>query len=268
MTFNELFASPKPLIAVIHLLPLPGAPRYDGHVRAVYDAALREAEIFTRNGVDGLLVENFRDMPFYPDRLPPESVAALAAVTREVVKSTSLPVGVNALRNDAEAALAVATACEAHFMRVNVHLDVAVSDQGLLQGAAHQTMRLRAALRSNVLVFADVAVKHAAPLRDRGLAVHTRDLTERGLADGIIVSGAYTGAPTPLQELDLVRQNTRLPVLIGSGVTPENLPQIAPKVDGLIVGSYFKQGGNAEEVVDETRVKRLVQALRRTLAGG
>lgn len=255
MGFKDLFAARKPLIACIHLMPLPGSPRYGGSMREVYDIALSEASILKRYGVDGLIVENFRDIPFYPNKIPPETIAALTVVTREIVRMAEIPVGVNALRNDAAAALASAVAAEADFIRVNVHMHVVVSDQGILQGASHETLRLRAALRSNVLILADVGVKHATPLGDRSLAVETRDLTERGLVDALIVSGEYTGSPTKLEDIDTVRQHTSLPILIGSGATSENLHTVYSKVDGLIVGSYFKKAGKADHFLEEVRVK-------------
>jgi len=262
MTFKELFPAPKPLIACIHLLPLPGSPRYGGTMRQVYDTALAEAEIFARYPIAGLIIENFRDMPFYPHQLPAETIAALAAVTREIVKAVHVPVGVNALRNDAQAAMAIATATEADFMRINIHMGAVVADQGILQGTSHATLRLRAALRSRVLIFADAGVKHATPLADRGLATETRDLTERGLVDAIIVSGDFTGEATRPEDIDLVRQHTTLPVLVGSGATPDNLPQVYAKVDGLIVGSYFKKAGTADNLVEEARVQAFTAALR------
>jgi len=263
MTFKDLFTAPKPLIACIHLLPLPGSPRYAGTMRAVYDTALTEAAIFARYAVDGLIVENFRAMPFYPRKLPAETLAALAAVTRDIVKTVQVPVGVNALRNDAQAAMAIATATEADFMRINVHMGAVVADQGIIEGTSHATLRLRAALHSRVLIFADAGVKHATPLVEaRDLATETRDLTERGLVDAIIVSGDYTGEATNPADIDLVRQHTTLPVLVGSGATPNNLPHVYAKVDGLIVGSYFKHDGNADNLVEEARVKIFTEALQ------
>jgi len=262
MAFRDLFTAPKPLIACIHLMPLPGSPRYAGSVREVYDTALAEAAVFAQYPIDGLIVENFRDAPFYPHALPAESIAALTAVTREVVRVAQVPVGVNALRSDAQAAMAIATAVEADFIRVNVHMGTVVSDQGIIQGDSHATLRLRAALRSHVLIFADASVKHATPLVDRGLATEARDLTERGLADAIIVSGDYTGAPTSPEDIATVRQHTTLPILIGSGATPDNLPHVYAHVDGLIVGSYFKKAGKAENLVEEARVKKFTDTLR------
>jgi membrane complex biogenesis BtpA family protein len=262
MVFKDLFTAQKPLIPCIHLLPLPGSPRYTGNMREVYNTALSEVAIFTRYPIDGLIVENFRDVPFYPSTLPAETIAALASVTREIVKAVQMPVGVNALRNDASAALAIATATEADFIRVNMHMAVVVSDQGIIQGTSHETLRLRAALHSKVLIFADAGVKHATPLGERGLVAEARDLTERGLADALIVSGAFTGSATRPEDVDIVRQHTTLPVLIGSGATPDNLQHVYAKVDGLIVGSYFKKEGKAENLVEEARVKAFTDAIK------
>jgi hypothetical protein len=268
MIFTELFKTGKPLIACVHLMPLPGSPHYSGSMRKVYDTALSEIEIFKRYQIDGLIIENFQDKPFYPNRIPAETISALAALTREAVKAFNGPVGVNALRNDAQAAVAIATATEAHFIRVNIHMNAVVSEQGIIEGTSHETLRLRAALRSNVLIFADVGVKHAAPLGDRGLAVETKDLAERGLVDAIIVSGELTGSETNPDDVDIVRQNTDLPIIIGSGATPENLSKVFSKVDGLIVGRYFKKAGKGGNLVEEERVRTFTDTMASLKRGG
>jgi hypothetical protein len=261
-SFENLFGSEKPVIGCIHLLPLPGSPLYDGSMEGIYKKALEEGDILVKAGVHGLIVENFRDKPFSPGRLPQETVASLAAIGREVIKKTNVPVGVNALRNDAESAIAIATAIGADFIRVNVHMNAVVSEQGIIQGASHRTLRLRSALKSEVLIFADVGVKHAAPLADRGLPIETRDLTERGMADAIIVSGEMTGEEAKPSDVDVVKQHTHLPVLIGSGVTPENIHKVFDKADGFIVGSYFKRDGKGNNFVEGRRVKRFMEKIR------
>lgn len=262
MNFQDLFGKKKPVIACVHLLPLPGAPRFAGRMQEVYDTALAEAAIFKKQGIDGLIVENFRDKPFYPGKIPAETVAALSAVTREIVNASALPVGVNALRNDAQAAMAIAAATGAHFIRVNVHMGAVVSEQGIIQGASHETLRLRAALRATVLIFADVGVKHAAPLADRGLAAEAKDLAERGMADAIIVSGKLTGVETKAEDVGIVRRHTRLPILIGSGTTPVNLHKVFTKADGFIVGSYFKTDSKGDNLVEEERVKAFMDSVK------
>lgn len=261
-SFEELFPVKRPLIACIHLMPLPGSPRYDGDRKKIYEKALDEVEILNKYNVDGLIIENFRDKPFYPDRVPPETIASLSAVGREIVKKVDVPVGINALRNDAAAALSVATAIGAHFIRVNVHMNAVITEQGIIEGKSHKTLRLRKRLKSNVLIFADVDVKHSAPVVDRGLAAETRDLAERGSVDAVIVTGTRTGVETKTADLQIVKENTSLPVLVGSGVTPDNIEEFYSAADGFIVGSYFKKDGEAENFVDEERVKALMDRMK------
>jgi len=256
MKFNDIFSNKKPIIACIHLQALPGSPNYDGDINAIYDQAIAEAEIFQKNGIDGLIVENFRDKPFFPDRVPAETVAAIAGITREVMRNFTGPVGINVLRNDAESAMAIASAVGADFIRVNVHMNAIVSEQGIIQGNSHKTLRLKSALKSKALIFADVGVKHGSALVSRGLAIETIDLEKRGLVDAIIVSGELTGSETSASDVDIVKKNTNLPVIIGSGATPENIHKIYNKIDGMIVGTYFKKDGIGNNFVDSERVQK------------
>jgi membrane complex biogenesis BtpA family protein len=251
--------SEKPVVAVVHLLPLPGAPLYDGDMNRVYESALADARTFERHGADAVLVENARDAPFYPDELPPETVAALAGVAREVVRAVRVPVGVAALRNDAEAALSVATAVGASFVRVNVHVGAVLAEQGILQGKSHKTLRLRAALKSAVHIWADARVKHSVPFAYEDLGQEVRDVSLR--ADAVIVSGANTGVEADVAELRLAKRESSKPVVIGSGVTAANLHKFFRDADAFIVGSCFKEGGKAANAVDERRVAAFMDAV-------
>ena len=246
--------------------PLPGAPRFDGSMTRILDYAERQLGALVEGGADGVIVENFHDVPFYPDQVPPETTAAMSAIARELVRATSLPIGVNVLRNDAHSALAVAVASGARFVRVNVHTGVAVSEQGMLHGQSHHTLRIRAALRADVAIFADVGVKHAAPLAGRGLVAETVDNTERGLADALIVSGERTGSITSPEDLRAVKDRSPAPVLIGSGATVHNVGDLA-EADGFIVGTHFKAGGDVDtatglRLIDPARVSAFVREVR------
>lgn len=255
----RLFNNPKPLIACIHLHALPGAPSYSGNFDNVLEKALLETRIFMKHGIDGLIVENFRDVPFYPDQLPAETISSLAVVTRLVKSAFVGPVGVNALRNDAIAALSAAHAAGADFIRVNVHSGAAITDQGIVQGKAHNTLRLRKTLGTNIAIIADVRVKHASPLGNTSLDQEIRDNVERGMADGVILSGTATGSKVDLNELKEARQVTQKPIFIGSGANPDNLRELGEFADGFIVGSYFKRDGNARNEVEEAKVKEFVR---------
>jgi membrane complex biogenesis BtpA family protein len=259
--FSDVFPNKKPVIAVVHLMPLPGSPNYGGDRRKLYDQALEEVRIFMKHKVDGIIIENFRDKPFYPNRVPAETIASLAAVSKEILNEVNIPVGINALRNDAKASLAIATATGAQFIRVNVHMGAVMTEQGIIRGMSHKTLRLREKLKSNVLIFADVGVKHAKPIVDRGLDVEAKDLEERGGADAVIVTGERTGMETRLGDLKLVRNNVKLPVLVASGLTAENIADFYPVASGFIVGTYLKEDGQAENFVNEGRVKKLMDAV-------
>lgn len=155
---------------MVHLPPLPGAPRYnaDGGREAIHEAVRRDAERLDVGGVDALLVENFGDTPFYPDPVPRHVVADLTAAVGTVRTVTDRPVGVNVLRNGGPGAVAVAAATDASFVRVNVHTGARVSDQGVLEAQAHETMRLHERIDADAALLADVAVKHSTPLGETG----------------------------------------------------------------------------------------------------
>ena len=251
----SLFTNKKPIIGCVHLLPLPGAPGYEGSLNKVIDTALAETEIFKKHKLDGLIIENFRDVPFYPGQLPPETIASMTAVAQKVVELFGGIVGINALRNDAASALAIALSSGAKFIRVNVHTGAAVTDQGVIEGKAHETLRLRQRLQTDIKIFADVHVKHAAPLGNRGIELEAADALHRGMADALIVSGSGTGAATAFSDLGKVKHYVKAPVFIGSGTTPENLAELMKLADGFIVGSYFKKEGKALNLVEEERVR-------------
>lgn len=261
--FQSLFRSEFALIGMVHLRALPGAPRFEGDFLRVVDQALAEAELLARSGFHGLVIENFNDTPFFPDRVPAETIAAMAIVVREVVKATGLPVGVNVLRNDSMAALAVAATAGAAFIRVNVLTGAMVTDQGLIQGRAHELMRRRQELQAPVAVFADVLVKHAHPLAALPIAQAAEEAVGRGLADALIVSGAGTGKATDLADVQAVRAATpEAPVMIGSGVTAATAAQLRTAADGVIVGTDLKREGRADGPLDPDRVAAFLAGVR------
>ena len=255
------------VIGMLHLAPLPGSPRWGGDLTAVTDQALQDARALREGGVRALMLENFHDAPFYPDSAPPVTVAALTAVAAAVRRECpDCALGINVLRNDAAAALGVAVAVGAAFIRVNVHTGAAVTDQGLLEGRAWQTLRQRREFGVPMGILADVRVKHAAPLAPRPLVDEARDLRLRGLADALIVTGSATGAGADPAELAQLRAALPdCPLLVGSGVTAEDLERYLPAADGFIVGTAFKDGGDVAAPVSAGRVTAFTARLRAAL---
>jgi membrane complex biogenesis BtpA family protein len=261
--FRALFQVDRPLIGMVHLRPLPGAPRYEGDLPAVIAQAEAEAVALAGAGFHGLVVENFNDAPFFPERVPAETVAGMTVAVREVTRAVRVPVGVNVLRNDGAAALAVAVATGAAFVRVNVLTGAMVTDQGVIQGQAHALLRLRRALGARTLLFADILVKHAQPLGALPVAQAAEEAVGRGLADGLIVSGAGTGRPTDLDEVRTARAAVPdTPILVGSGVTEKTVRACLEAADGVIVGSSLKRDGRAEAALEPERVAAFVRAVR------
>ncbi|MWG35826.1 BtpA/SgcQ family protein [Halomarina oriensis] len=251
------------VVGMVHLSALPGAPGYDGDRAAVRERALADARALSAGGVDAVLVENFGDAPFYPDDVPKHVVAEMTALVGAVRDVTDLPVGVNVLRNDAEAALSVAAATGASAIRVNVHAGARVTDQGVVEARAHETMRLRERLDCDVAVLADVAVKHSTPLGEEDVVAATHDVVDRGLADAVVVSGAGTGRAIHADQLSTVAEATAdgVPTFVGSGVTRETAPGILTVADGAIVGTALKSGDDPAGPVDEDRVRALMNAV-------
>jgi membrane complex biogenesis BtpA family protein len=256
---QRIFGRRQAIIGVIHSLPLPGSPHYDGEaVASLYDFACAEAQRYREGGVDGLIVENHGDIPFAkPDELGPETAACMSVMAERVRRESGLPIGINVLANSAVQGIAVAKAAGAVFVRVNQWANAYVANEGFIEGKAGAASRYRAWLRAkDVAIFADVHVKHGAHaiVADRTLQELTRD-AEFFDADAVIVTGQRTGDSANLDELETVAKATKLPTLVGSGVTPDNVAAILQHADAVIVASSLKHEGGWWNEVDPQRLK-------------
>lgn len=262
---NHLFARRRKLfIGVIHLKPLPGAPRWRGDLEAVIAAAVADARAYETGGAHALCLENFGDVPFTKAGVGPETVAALAAAGRAVRAAVRLPLGFNVLRNDPCSALALCAACGGSFIRVNVHTGAMLTDQGLIEGDAFATLRYRERICPAAQIFADVHVKHAVPLADGPIEHAARDTLERGLADALIVSGFGTGQAVAAADLERVRRACpQARILLGSGVNADNAREYLALADGFFVGSSLKKNGVLANPVDARRVAALARTLEK-----
>lgn len=263
MDLQQIFHTPNPVIGVVHLLPLPLSPRWGGSLQAVIARAEQEATALAAGGVDGIIVENFFDAPFPKGAVDPVVVSAMTLIVQRLMNLVMLPVGLNVLRNDAHSALAIASCVEAPFVRVNVLTGAMATDQGVIEGQAYDVLRYRRYLGSRVAILADVLVKHARPLSTVNLTNAVQDTIQRGLADGIILSGWATGQPPSLEDLELAKAAAgQTPVFIGSGATWENVGNLLEAADGVIVASSLKRQGKIEEPIDPLRVGQFMEAVR------
>jgi uncharacterized protein len=263
--YRALFGNSKPVIGMIHLKALPGAPDYDGDLAGVLASALADAQALIAGGIEAIMIENFYDSPFFQDQVGPETVAAMSHIITHLRGQTSLPLGVNVLRNDGKSALAIATACQCQFVRINQLAWASVTDQGIIQGRAAEIARYRRLIGASAIIFADCLTKHAVPLAPQAMADVARDTWERAGASALVISGAATGHATEVSDVLLARQSApQAPLLIGSGITLENLEVYLPHVDGFLVGTWFKEGGAVEAPVDPSRVAAML-ARKKTL---
>lgn len=261
---STAFAVKKPIMGVVHLRPLPGAPAYEGEdVREIYAAGVRDALTLARGGIDAIVVENASDQPFLrPDDIGPETVAALTAACVEIRNVVDIPMGVTCVANGAIQGIAIAKAVGAKFVRVNQWANAYIANEGFLNGEAAKALRFRSAIGAkDVQILADVHVKFGAHAitGDRSITEQASD-AEWHQADVLIATGTRTGSPTQPEEVEEVRAGTNLPVIVGSGLDPDQLPQLFSVADGAIVGQWLKEDGKWWNPIDAARVERLMNA--------
>jgi len=249
---------------MVHLLPLPGSPNWAGSMSAILDAALRDAEALVEGGCDAVIVENMGDLPYLNGEIYPETVAAMTLATAQVC-ALGIPTGVQALAGANREALGIALAAGAGFIRAEAFAYGHVADEGWMNAAAGPLLRHRAHLGASVQVWADIQKKHAAHAL-------TADLSLEELchgahfcgAEALIITGSRTGQQPVLEHVKRARF-VDLPVVIGSGITPDNIRSYADTVDAVIVGSAMKFDGHWRNAVDPARVRTLRTALDSTL---
>ncbi|HEX8118408.1 MAG TPA: BtpA/SgcQ family protein, partial [Pyrinomonadaceae bacterium] len=238
-------------------------------VEALAELAVREAIIYRDGGVDGLMVENMHDVPYLRGGVGPEVVAAMAVVARAVKSEAGLPVGVQILAGANLESVAVAHAAGLDYVRVEAYAFAHVADEGLIQSSAAELLRFRKKVGAEgVRVWADVKKKHSSHAITADVSLgETCAAVEFMRGDAVIVSGSATGEAPRAADVREAKSHCRIPVLLGSGVTPENVAEFYDAADGFIVGSYFKEGGLWSNTVEAARVGRMMEAVLSLRAG-
>lgn len=256
---NNLFGTEKPIIGMLHLIPLPGSPVYDGTgLKPVIERALKEAETLVAGGINALEVENYNDPTYFPDDAPAETIASLSIVAHEIHKAfPQIPLGI-CLLADPQASIAVAHASGAKFVRATFFTEASVDVSGLALRRPHGIMRYRKFLDPSIKLFADIHIKHSAPLAMRPIEESAYDAAYF-LADAVILSGKHTGFQTPIEDVKKVRKVLpNFPIFIGSGTRKENVEELLQFATGAVVGTSLKYDGNTENTVDLNRVKEFM----------
>jgi len=257
---NKLFSNPKPIIGVIHLAALPGAPANSQNMSEITARAIREATIYRDCGVDGVIIENMHDTPYLRGSVGPEIVAAMTVVGHAVKTEIRAPTGIQILAGANIEAMAVAHAADLDFIRAEAYAFAHVADEGVIQSSAAALLRYRKMIGAErVQVWADVKKKHSshAITADVGLGA-TAEAVEFMRADAVIVTGAVTGDAPKIADVKEAKAHCRAPVLLGSGVDADNIADFYQVADGFIIGSYFKVDGHWTNPVDAERVRRLM----------
>ena len=263
----RIFKHKKPIIGVVHLDPLPGSPRNEKSIEEIARHAVHDARIYANAGMDGIIVENFGDNPFYPERVGPETVAAMTYIASEVIKKVKIPIGIQVLRNDAKAALAIAKTVGAKFIRVNILGEAMVTDTGIIQSRAYDLLRYRKFIGAeDVKIFADIRVKHAVPIAERDMVYSAEDLVFRCMADALIIMGPLTGESAELNNPKMKSKRLKgVPVFVGGGVNKDNVAEYYKIFDGIIIASSLKVDGIPTNPLNPKRVSefmRKVEELR------
>lgn len=264
-----LFGERKAIIGMIHVDALPGTPGARRSLPEIIDRARREAAIYREAAVHAVAIENMHDIPYLRGGVGPEITAAMAVVGREVKQACGLPCGIQILAGANREALAAALAGGLDFVRAEGFVFGHVADEGFIESCAGDLLRYRRQIGAEpVRIFTDIKKKHSshAITADVDIA-ETARAAEFFRSDGVIVTGVATGSAADLEEIREVRDAVRIPVLVGSGVTEENVGAYLSVADALIVGSWFKADGRWDRPVDMDRTARFMEKVRHVTAG-
>lgn len=260
---NNVSKKPR-IIGCIHTLPLPGAAGYSGNISEIVDIAVKEAIIYVQSGFDAIILENMHDTPYLNGHVYPETIAAMTAIACAVRKALpDFPLGIQILAGANREALSVAIAAKLNFLRVEGFCFAHIADEGLISSSAAELIRLRDYLKAkDIKIFADIKKKHSAHAITSDVSIEeTAEAAQFMRADGLIVTGTATGKSPDFEELKSVKAVSQVPVYLGSGINPQNISDYAKITDGIIIGSFCKEGGYWENTVSEKRCKEFMEAV-------
>jgi membrane complex biogenesis BtpA family protein len=259
--FAQLFPIEKPIIGMIHLRSLPGTPFNKLEPEKIVEKALEEAFVYKAAGIDALMIENMHDIPYQKNQASPEVVAMMAIIAREIKQNTAFPLGIQILAGANVEALSVAKSSGADFIRAESFVFGHIADEGYMDAQAAKIMRHRKNISGeNILIFTDIKKKHSSHAITADLdIVEIAKAASFFASDGLIITGNHTGEEPYYEEVKSVKENTDLPVLIGSGINEDNLSDFFPIADAFIVGSYFKKDSYWKNELDPPKIKRFME---------
>ena len=261
----KLFGIKKPIIGMIHVDALPGTPNYNDNVKNIINKAKTEAAKYKNAGIDSIVIENMHDIPYLKRNVGPEITTLMSIIGYEVKNATDLPCGIQILAGANKEAVAAAHSAGLDFVRAEGFVFGHVADEGIIESDAGELLRYRKQIGADdILIFTDVKKKHSSHSITSDVdVVESAKAAEFFLSDGVVVTGASTGTEANIEEVKNVKEAINIPVLIGSGITIDNIKKYFQFADAFIVGSYFKKDGLWKNEVDVDRVKSFMQKVNK-----
>jgi len=258
-TFN-LKSPQKTIIGMVHVAALPGTPRNCQSMAEIIEQAVSEAKMLEQAGFDAILIENMHDVPYMKSKIGPEITACMTAIACAVKANISLPVGIQILAAANKEALAVAHAVGLDFIRAEGFVFAHVADEGIIESSAGELLRYRKMIGAeNIFIFTDVQKKHCSHSITADLSLSEIVKTaEYFLSDGIIITGRSTGEEALIDDVKIASETTALPIILGSGITAENIEKYWQYADVFIIGSYLKENGDWKNPVSRERLDKLM----------
>lgn len=255
----------KIIIGMIHVKALPGTPDYDGEIGAICQSAVKEAVLLERSGFDAIMIENMHDVPYLNRKVGPEITATMAVVANRIRQATQIPCGIQILAGANKEAIAVALSANLSFIRSEGFVYSHVADEGIMNGDAGELLRYRKSIGADhVKIFTDVQKKHSshAITGDLLLSDHIK-AAEFFLSDGLIITGRSTGQAANIEDVRIAKEVSVKPIIIGSGITGNNIKDYWQYADGFIVGTSLKKNNYWGNPVDEQKAESFIGEVRR-----
>ena len=224
----------KPIIGVVHLAGLPGSVHFQDSFEETVGRAVDETRTLAAAGFDGVLFQNTGDVPA-SESGDEATVAFMAAAGIELRKAAQGILGVNVLMNGSKAALAVAKATRADFVRIKINTGVVAASTGLVQADPHEVLSFRNRIGAqDVDMIGDLYDRTAAPVGKFPLEV-LGDLAARHADIGALVVSGYDHADLIARLNHLRGKLPKSFLVVGGGANIDNLPELLQLSDGIIV---------------------------------
>jgi uncharacterized protein len=259
--FLKIFKRRQVIVGMIHLKALPGTPNYQNNDAEIIETALKEAAIYKKAGIDALAIENMHDVPYIKNDVGHEISAMMTVIGHEIKKTTGLPCGIQVLSSANRAALSVAKAAQLDFIRAEGFVYGHLADEGYIDSCAGDLLRYRKQINAeSIAVFTDIKKKHSSHALTADVSlVETAKTATYFLSDGLIITGTSTGEEANINDIKAVKTACQIPVIVGSGVTLNNLENYLSVVDALIVGSYFKDNGHWKGTLSYDKIAQFME---------